>query len=77
MDLILGIITTMETKDRFLDRIAKTTVITEPNPGWSSRDEKTLNLFKWIFTLIAGLFMVIYIIKTGLDWINFLSPNLV
>ena len=67
LDLLIGNLFKFPTSKRLLDRLSKTTVIRGPDPRWARGEQKTVNAFRRILTLIALFFVGIGLINFYLD----------
>ena len=71
LDFLIGMAISSSEQQRVLDILAKTRVIPGPDPKYARGEQKTINAFKWVFTVIALIFFAIWIITTFLGYLEF------
>ena len=71
LDFLVGVAISKTEQQRLLDILAKTRVIPGPDPGYARGEQKTINAFKLVFTLIALAFFSIWIFTTILSYLEF------
>ena len=71
LDYLVGVAISKSEQRRLLDILAKTRVIPGPDPGYARGEQKTINAFKLVFTLIALAFFSIWIFTTILSYLEF------